>query len=449
MSNIQWTDTGLAGLDSATFDKGDVTITGVDVDHVQIIGDGAVRYWYDGSALADGVVEVNVVADAVADLAGNRNAATTATFTLDTQQPAGTLLAPTAGSTTNQDLGYVDIQWTDTGLAGLDPATFDKDDVTITGVEVDHVQIIGDGVVRYWYDGSALADGVVEVNVVADAVADLAGNRNAATTATFTLDTQQPTGALLAPTAGSVTSQDLGYVDIQWTDTGLAGLDPATFDKGDVTITGVDVDHVQIIGDGVVRYWHDGSALADGVVEVNVVADAVADLAGNRNAATTATFTLDTQQPTGTLLAPTAGSATNQDLGYVDIQWTDTGQAGLNPATFDKDDVAITGVDVDHVQIIGDGVVRYWYDGSALADGIVEVNVLADAVADLAGNRNAATTATFTLDTQQPTGTLLAPTAGSTTNQDLGYVEIQWSDAGPAGLDSATRSTKMTWQLRA
>ncbi len=133
-----------------------------------------------------------------------------------------------------------------------------------------------------------------------------------------TLDTQPPAGALLAPAADSTTNQDLGYVDIQWTDAGLAGLDSATFDKGDVTITGVDVDHVQIIGDGAVRYWYDGSALADGVVEVNVVADAVADLAGNRNAATTATFTLDTQQPAGTLLAPTAGSTTNQDLGYVE-----------------------------------------------------------------------------------------------------------------------------------
>ncbi len=61
---------------------------------------------------------------------------------------------------------------------------------------------------------------------------------------TITLDTQPPTGALIAPAAGSLTNQDLGYVDIQWTDSGLAGLDPATFDINDVTITGVAVDHV-------------------------------------------------------------------------------------------------------------------------------------------------------------------------------------------------------------
>ncbi len=233
-----------------------------------------------GHALADGIVEVHVLADAVSDLAGNRNGAVTATFTLDTQQPAGALIAPAAGSLTNQDLGYVDIQWTDSGLAGLDPATFDINDVTITGVAVDHVEIIGGGVVRYSYAGYALADGIVEVHVLADAVSDLAGNRNAAVTATFTLDTQQPTGALIAPAAGSLTNQDLGYVDIQWTDSGLAGLDPATFDINDVTITGVAVDHVAIIGGGVVRYSYAGYALADGIVEVHVLADAVSDLDG-------------------------------------------------------------------------------------------------------------------------------------------------------------------------
>ena len=42
--------------------------------------------------------------------------------------------------------------------------------------------------------------------------------------------------------------EKLGYVDIQWADAGPAGLDPTTFDAGDVTISGVDVDHIEIVG---------------------------------------------------------------------------------------------------------------------------------------------------------------------------------------------------------
>ena len=47
-------------------------------------------------------------------------------------------------------------------------------------------------------------------------------------------------------------------------------------------------------------------------------------------------------------------------------------------------------------------------------------------------------TETITIDTLPPTGTLVNPRRGSTTSSDLGYVDVQWSDAGPAMIDPTT-----------
>ena len=127
---------------------------------------------------------------------------------------------------------------------------------------------IASGVVRYFYgtDGDTLADGTIEVIQVAGEVADLADNTNATKLEIFTLDTQPPTGALVIPPTGSITNQDLGYVEIQWTDAGSAGLNLTTFDTADVTITGVTVDRLEDLDDGRVRYWYnaDGGSLSDG-----------------------------------------------------------------------------------------------------------------------------------------------------------------------------------------
>jgi hypothetical protein len=432
---IQWTDAGSAGLDPETFDPTDITVTGVTINRTEDLGEGLIRYWYDGSMLSDGTVEVAVLADAVSDVAGNLNAAAIATFTLDTQPPTGQLVVPEPGTLTNEDLAHIDIQWIDVGLAGLDVSTFDPTDASIGGVTVDHAEDLGDGLVRYWYAGSTLPDGVVDVTIPANVVSDLAGNRNLAVSVTFALDTQPPAAKLIAPAPDVLTNRDLGYVDIQWTDAGVAGLDTSTFDTADVTIAGVTVNRFADLGGGVVRYWYEGSMLADGVVDVTISANVVADLAGNRNASAGWDFSLDTQSPAGQLVAPAPGVLTNEDLGYVDIQWTDTGPAELDASTFDTADVTIAGVTVNRVADLGGGAVRYWYEGSTLTDGIVDVTLLADAVSDLAGNRNLAVAATFSLDTTPPVGQLVTPAPGLLTKEDLGYVEIQWSDIGLAGLD--------------
>jgi len=111
------------------------------------------------------------------------------TFTLDTQSVSATLIAPIAGSEITQDLGYVDVQWSDNGAAGVEPISFDVADVTITGVDIDSVEHRGNGLVRYHYgvDGDELPIGTVTVNFIAGAVADHAGNLAVGTMTSFIL----------------------------------------------------------------------------------------------------------------------------------------------------------------------------------------------------------------------------------------------------------------------
>jgi len=152
------------------------------------------HFTFTGVTLAEGANTVRVQAT---NAAGSTIA--TQTITVDTQPPVGTLVDPTPGSTTNEDLGYVDVQWTDPGPAVIDPSTFGTGNVTITGVTVDQVQDLGNNLERYVYNvaGGTLTAGTINVVEVAGQVADTAANVNAQTTQSFTF---QP---VLAPQANS------------------------------------------------------------------------------------------------------------------------------------------------------------------------------------------------------------------------------------------------------
>ena len=134
------------------------------------------------------------------------------------------------------------------------------------------------------------------------------------------------------------------------------------------------------------------------------------------------TLLLDTRAPEGTLIAPAPNSLTNQDLGYVAVQWQDVGDAGLDASSFDPNDVTVTGVTVDRAEHLGNGLVRYWYrdDGDKLPDGSIRVEQQSGQVRDKATNQNTSRSDTFTVDSQTPTGTLVFPAPQSLINQQLG-----------------------------
>ena len=149
----------------------------------------------------------------------------------------------------------------------------------------------------------------------------------------------------------------------------------------------------------------------------------------------------ETIPPVCSVLDPTPGDHTPDDLGYVDVVWDDLG-AGINEAAIDPTDLEIVGVTFSTVGLSpsGSGAWRYEYAGS-LPEGIVEIVIPAGGVADVAGNWNEETRCTFVYDSQAPVvdaGTDQTVGEGATVNLqgtftdavDIGsyVVEIDWDD---------------------
>ena len=424
---VQWSDD--RELDTDSIDVSDVTITGVTVTSAtpDAVIDGLVTYAYDGT-LSAGEVQVTLVEGQVSDASGNVNAESTSTFTFDPIQPSGALVSPAPSSVTNQDLQYVEIQWSDN--VELNASSFDPFDVLIDGVTLTGATAVNSqGLVRYAYTGS-LPEGPVTVTLVAGQVSDAAGNTNESATETFNYDPTAPTGTLVAPVPGSITNTDLGYVDIQWSDN--ADVDPTTFDTSDVQIGGVTITSATPLNDqGLVRYTYSGFLFV-GDITVTLADGEVLDIAGNGNESSTETFTFDPIRPVGSLLQPSPDSITNLDVGYVEVQWADN--IALNTATFDTQDVLIDGLTIDSVEPLTDGIVRYHYTGTPDA-GPIEVTLVGGQVADTAGNTNETSVVMFTYDPIPPVGVLINPQPGSVT-RDQGFVDIEWSDNVAVDLGS-------------
>ncbi|HUT10136.1 MAG TPA: C25 family cysteine peptidase, partial [Thermoguttaceae bacterium] len=68
-----------------------------------------------------------------------------------------------------------------------------------------------------------------------------------------------------------------------------------------------------------------------------------------------------TDGPFGELRSPVLGSATNADLGYVDVEWLDDSGAGLDLTTIDSADVSLSGATVTDPMPLGGNVWRYPY----------------------------------------------------------------------------------------
>ena len=163
-----------------------------------VTADANGHFTFSGTHLVEGANPVRVQAT-------NAQGSTIAsrTITVDTQPPTGTLVNPPPGTTTSSDLGYVDVQWTDPGVAGINSATFGTGNVTITGVTVDQVQDLGNNLERYRYnlDGDTLHTGTVAVVLVGGQVADRAANFNAQATQSFTFQAAPVAGAQSITTA--------------------------------------------------------------------------------------------------------------------------------------------------------------------------------------------------------------------------------------------------------
>jgi VCBS repeat-containing protein len=187
----------------------------------------------------------------------------------------------------------------DTGLTGDNTTRIAP--VTVIGTTDANQQLIldidGDG----FDDGTTTADAtgqfsfanvplVEGVNELKVRATNDAGTTDI--TLAVALDSQTPVGSLVSPTPSSISTQDAGFVDVQWNDPGNSGLDTSSFGPSDVLVSDVTIDAIEILGPGLVRYHYnlDGDQLTPGQVQVTLVANAVSDKAGNSSAAETESF---------------------------------------------------------------------------------------------------------------------------------------------------------------
>ncbi len=138
-----------------------------------------------------------------------------------------------------------------------------------------------DGEGRFRFDGlSPAIDTVYRVR---------AANQHGPTIAqrSVVVDTESPEGRLSAPRGNAVVLDDPGFVEVTWVDSGRSGTDVNGFDVSDVTISGVDIDRVEQLDGGKVRYWYsdDGDRLPYGPVRVVLPSGAITDRAGNASLA--------------------------------------------------------------------------------------------------------------------------------------------------------------------
>ena len=376
---------------------------------------------------ADGEVVVQVAVDAVRDAAGNGNAASAAlTRVYDTTAPTAVLTSDTPRVFNAERTPLVVTVTFDEPVTNFTAAAVAVVNGTAEAVEEDTAH-------AYRVTIRPAADGEVSVQVVAGAVADAAGNGNAASAALVrTNDTAAPTRPEVSgtPANGTVTNETVFSLAAQATDaTALTYRWTLTAPTGERTATGVTFA---------------GAASADGAYRATVVAE---DAAGNVSESAAWAWTVDTARPTVVLSsdAPDAFNASKAPFA-VTVAFSEP------VADFTAAAVTVANGAAEAAEKVEGAENAYRVTVRPAADGEVVVQVAADAVRDAAGNGNAASAAlTRVYDTTAPTAPVLIGAPARRTNatavqmtaraEDRAAVTYHWTFNGAASTGDALAGT--------
>ena len=266
-------------------------------------------------------------------------------FTDNTQIASST----NAGDLTATNVrSYLDITFTPTNGATIDPAQIEDADneFTITGSGLGFASLdasetplnIGGDTYRFFITGTVngtFTTGDVIVEFQAGTVTDSSGFTNLSDSQDFTA--QGPTAALddvLADVenGGVIGLQTINgnkYIDVKFTPTSGADLDPASIDGNEFTLSGSGLGTVVVdssaptgLGDNVFRY-----ALTGDFVSGEVVIDFTAGSFQDSNTITNlaSSYSVTVQQLQGVLADPVDGVSLDKELlndrGYIDIDF--------------------------------------------------------------------------------------------------------------------------------
>ncbi|WP_232530000.1 Ig-like domain-containing protein [Rosistilla oblonga] len=393
-------------LAANTFTLADLTVTKGATTNLRDDGDGKYRIEYKSTS--DGPVTFGIAESVVTDSSGNPNLpAVSVTRTIDSAGMTPVLLS-TATSPFNEATFEVAIDF-------KEPATgFAPADLTVlNGVALDLVTVDA-ALGKYIATIEPIADGNVTVLLPANAVTDAAGNGNlSATPLVLTYDGTAPTAILSTdqPSTTNRTSFDL-FADFGEAVTGLT--------KADLTITGGTASEPVLVSPG--RYQFAITATGDSV-ELQLVAGAVSDLAGNPNPLSNQiTHAIDASTFVPTLSSTSAGQI-NTTTFPVAVDF------GKSVVDFDLDDVTVLGGTTSGLTTVNASTGKYAFTVTASGDGQVSVLIASGTVQDAGRNNNSASaTLVRTVDRVAPAPQFTA-SVGALTNQSAFTLDVDFREA--------------------
>ncbi|MEE9168108.1 MAG: Ig-like domain-containing protein [Candidatus Neomarinimicrobiota bacterium] len=394
----------------------------VDVTSAKITGSGGATITINPAGTFAGETEYYVLIDATAfdDQVGNSFAGISATTswsftTADVNAPTVSI-SSSESSPTNVSPIPVTVTFSES-VTG-----FSYTDVTVGNGSVSNFS--GSGSI-YRFDMTPTTDGVVTVDVPANAAEDAAGNGNAAATQfSVTYDATAPT-TTISSTATSPTSSSPISVTVTFSES-VTG-----FAAGDVSLTNGSISTGSFSGSGS-SYSFTMTPVADGTVTVNIGTNVAADAAGNGNtAASQFGITYDTTSPAVTI-SSSASSPTNTSPVPITVAFSE------DVTGFISSDVTITNGTVTNGSFSGSGS-SYSFTVTPSAAGTMTVNVGTDVATDAAGNGNiAATQFTVTYDSTAPTVASQSPADGTMDVTTNAILVIEFSDIITVGTGNVT-----------
>ena len=353
-----------------------LTQTDISLTNASLVSDSLslndTTYTFEVLPTNDGDVTVQIEADAVQDLAGNGNTVSSLmTVVYDGTKPTLSDFSASANPTNGVFVVTAEFSETVTGL-----------NLTQTDISLTNASLVSDSLnlnnTTYTFEVLPTNDGDVTVQIEADAVQDLAGNGNTVSSPmTVVYDGTKPTLSDFSASANPTNGVFVVTAEFSETVTGL-----------NLTQTDISLTNASLVSNSLnlsnMTYTFEVLPTNEGDVTVQINPDAVEDLAGNGNTASSLmTVVYDTTKPT---LSDFSASANPTNGIFVVTAEFSESVTGLS---LTQTDISLT-----NASLVSDSLslndTTYTFEVLPTNDGDVTVQIEADAVQDLAGNGNTA-----------------------------------------------------------
>ncbi len=323
-------------------------------------------------------------------------------FVLISVQTFGQTISISAPSLADTNSGPVTYTIT---YSGADAITLVNSDVTLnkTGTADGNIAVSGSGTTERTVTISNITgEGLLGISIASGTANDNLGNSAAAAgpSATFNVDSTQPTNSISAPSLTDTNSGPVTYT------ISYSGADAITLANNDVTLnkTGTADGNIAVSGSGITeRTVTISNITGDGTLGISIASGTANDNAGNLSATVgpSTIFNVDNTAPTKTISAPSLTDTNSGPVAYT------ISYSGADAITLANNDVTLnkTGTADGNVAVSGSGTTERTVTISNITgDGTLGISIASETANDNAGNLAAAVgpSATFNVDNTAP-----------------------------------------------